>query len=141
MTAESPRRKARQLVLQALYASDVQELSPDTISCDVIADEDLPERQVTFARDLFSLVLANQDWADEQIRLLSHNWNIERLADIDRCILRLALVEMTRVPDSPVRVVINEAIELAKLYSTASSSAFINGLLDSFARANNLTAA
>lgn len=141
MSAESPRRKARQLVLQALYASDVQELSPEAISAQVITDDSLPERQVTFARDLFALVLANRDWADTQIKQLSHNWDVDRLADIDRCILRLALVEMMHVPDSPVRVVINEAIELAKLFSTGSSSSFINGLLDSFARANKLTPA
>jgi len=63
---------------------------------------------------------------------LADNWKLERIALVDRLILRMAMTELREMADVPVKVVLNEAIELAKRYSTASSSAFVNGLLDAF---------
>ena len=132
--AEAPRRRARELVLQALYACEIGESDADDIRRRVIADDILSPRNLEFARNMYDLVRQNQAWADAQITQLATNWDISRIADIDRIVLRMAIVELNNMPDTPVKVAINEAIELAKRFSTGESSAFINGILDSFAK-------
>lgn len=132
--AEAPRRRARELVLQALYACEIGESDADDIRRRVIADDTLSPRNLEFARNMYDLVRQNQAWADAQITQLATNWDISRIADIDRIVLRMAIVELNNMSDTPVKVAINEAIELAKRFSTGESSAFINGILDSFAK-------
>lgn len=134
MSDTTPRRRARELVLQGLYACEIEELQQDQILSQVVTDASLAARQLEFARTLFTLTCQHKQWADEQIQALSRNWAIGRLADLDRNILRMALVELREVPDSPVKVVINEAIELAKKFSTGESASFINGILDSYVK-------
>jgi N utilization substance protein B len=130
---EAPRRRARELVLQALYACDIGENDPEEVKLRVIVDDTLSPRNLEFAREMFSLVRQHQSWADAQISALAINWDINRIAELDRLVLRMAIVELNYMPDTPVKVAINEAIELAKRFSTSESSAFINGILDSFA--------
>ncbi len=132
--ADAPRRRARELVLQALYAWDIGENDPDDVQERIIADDSLSTRNLEFARGMFALVREHQKWADEQIAQLATNWDINRIAELDRIVLRMAIVELNYMPDTPVKVAINEAIELAKRFSTGDSSAFINGILDSFAK-------
>jgi N utilization substance protein B len=128
-----PRHKARVLVLQALYAVDCGSTEPE-VSIKRLANEaSLSERYQQFATQLFQLTRENIDWADEQISSLLENWEIERINKIDCNILRMAMVELKHMPDVPVKVVINEAIEIAKTYSTDESSSFVNGILDGFA--------
>lgn len=134
MSETTPRRRARELVLQGLYACEIEELQQDQILSQVVTDASLAARQLEFARTLFTLTCQHKQWADEQIQALARNWAIGRLADLDRNILRMALVELREVPDSPVKVVINEAIELAKKFSTGESASFINGILDSYVK-------
>jgi N utilization substance protein B len=131
--ADAPRRRARELVLQALYACEIGENDPDVIKLQVIADDTLSPRNIEFARGMFSLVRQYQAWADEQIAALATNWDINRIAELDLIVLRMAIVELNHMPDTPTKVAINEAIELAKKFSTGESSGFINGILDSFA--------
>jgi N utilization substance protein B len=131
---DSPRRLARELVLQALYAAEIEELDAENIIQSILEGQELSEKNLTFARDLFLLTCQNRKWADDKIQSLAVNWDISRLADIDRNIMRMALVEIEHVPDTPVKVVINEAIELGKKYSTGESSSFINGILDSYVK-------
>jgi N utilization substance protein B len=131
---ESPRRRARELVLKRLYAAEVEENEPEQIIRSIHEDETLSERNREFARQFFLLVRRYQSWADEVIVALAENWRLERVAAVDKIVLRMALVELKYLPDSPAKVAINEAIELAKLYSTAESSAFINGILDRYVR-------
>ncbi len=88
----------------------------------------------TYAKALFTKCREISEWADQQITQLATNWKIERFAELDRIILRMAMTELREMPDIPMRVVINEAIELAKKYSTAESSGFINGILDSYVK-------
>ncbi len=130
----SPRRLVRELVLQALYALDCDAASPDEIFAEITAEHHLSEKNRRFARTLFDLTLQHRDWADQQISALSRNWDIRRIAAIDRTILRMAIVELEHVPDTPEKVVLNEAIELARKFSTSDSSAFVNGILDSYHR-------
>lgn len=132
--AASPRHRARELVLQGLYAQEIGEIPPEEVIDKVIVDDDLSAGALEFARRLYEQVRAGTKWADCAISRLATNWDIERIAVVDRIILRLAMTEIKESPDIPVKVVINEAIELAKSFSTAESSSFINGLLDSFAK-------
>jgi len=131
---QNPRHRARALVLQGLYAEEIGSSKPEDIRRQVINDNDLGEKTIEFAYKLYDLTRENQTWADEQISLMAKNWDIERMAVIDRIVLRMALTELKDMVDVPVKVVLNEAIELVKEYSTAESSSFINGILDNYAK-------
>jgi len=130
----SPRRLARELVLQSLYASESGETQPEQSFAEIIRDHKLSEKNVLFARTLFSLTMQHRDWADSQIAKLSEHWDVNRIAAIDHTILRMALVELKHIPDTPVKVVLNEAIELARKFSTSESPGFVNGILDGYVK-------
>jgi len=132
--ASSPRHRARELVLQGLYAQEIGDISPEEVVDRVIVDDDLSEETLEYARLLYQSVRSSSAWADGVITRLATNWDLKRIAVVDRIILRLAMTEIKEAPDVPVKVVLNEAIELAKSFSTAESSAFINGVLDNFAK-------
>ncbi len=132
--SESPRRKARELVLQALYACECHNGNPESCLSQLLENENLNENNLKFARTLFAQVLQHSPWADEQIVHIATNWDINRIAAIDKVILRMAIVELTEIPQTPAKVVLNEAIELAKKFSTKESSGFVNGILDSFVK-------
>jgi N utilization substance protein B len=131
---ESPRRHARELVLQALYACEYGDGKPEESLKKLLEADALNESNTLFARKLYRSVLAKTEWADGQIVRLATNWDIRRIAAIDRVILRMALVELAEGEYVPVKVVLNEAIELAKKYSTGESSGFVNGILDTFVK-------
>ena len=129
---DSPRRRARELVLQSLYAEQCGGAKPTEDFRNIVGEEKLPERARTYARQLLKLVYEHQDWADSRIEELVQNWVLSRIAAVDLNILRMAMVELEYVVDVPVKVVLNEAIELAKKFSTNESSSFVNGVLDKF---------
>ena len=139
MTTLATRRQARALALQILYAGDgdggtdigqAVAAWPGDFELDEIDDEG---REL--ARRLASAAVAGGAAIDERITAASRNWRLERMGRVDRNILRLAVGELTASPETPVRVVINEAVELAKRFGTADSPAFVNGLLDRIAAA------
>lgn len=132
--ALTSRTEARRLVLQALYAAETGDGADLDYVTILSEDDSADERTLQFAHALFERTRREETWADEVISGLAHNWRLERIALIDRLILRMAMVEMKEFPDTPLKVVLNEAIELAKRYSTAESSGFINGILDSFVK-------
>jgi len=134
---ESPRRKARELVLKGLYALENGAAEQEDILADVVSSEKIGSKAEEFGRALFGRVCDKRDWADKKITQLAQNWSLNRIARIDRDILRMAMVEIEEFPDIPVKVVLNEAIELAKKYSSADSSRFINGILDRFVKDSN----
>ncbi len=106
-----------------LKPEEVEELEADTpISW--------REKDISFARTLFVNTLSDTVALDERIERLAKNWDLERIALIDRQLLRMAITEMKTFDDIVPRITINEAIELAKVYSTEKSSVFINGILD-----------
>jgi N utilization substance protein B len=136
------RRRAREFALQILYQLDVQEqLSDDqaigmfwrnfaaTAEAEGATVADLGEIQ-PFAEKLVRGVREHLADLDAQIQGASKNWRLERMARVDRNLLRLALYELKHVDDVPAKVAINEAIEIAKRYGTNESSAFVNGILD-----------
>lgn len=130
----SRRSRAREVVLQILYADD---LNPDRnlAASDAFLARRLRHDQalVDFARSLLSGVRRNRGELDQMLGERAENWSVPRMAVIDRNILRLGAFEMTYT-DTPERVVINEALELAKRYGARQSSQFVNGILDRLLR-------
>lgn len=125
------RRLAREVALQAIYA---QELSGDSIKfvgTNIIDNsEELSEELKPFARELFEKTTLYKKELDHYIKTKSENWEFERIAIIDRLIIRMAICEFLYFDDIPPKVSISEAIEIAKKFSTDDSSAFVNGILD-----------
>jgi N utilization substance protein B len=131
---DNPRHLARVIVLKALYATEHGDLDPIQAFDDISSEEKLSKKNLEFAKVLFESVRTSKDKADENIENLSENWDLNRIAAVDRYILQMAITELELFVDTPVKVVLNEAIELAKEFSTSESSSFINGILDSFAK-------
>lgn len=134
MTKETPRRQARELALQALYAWEIGEVSIEDIEARVIIDDEASERTLEYARELFRLACRDHEKTDKIVAELAHNWKVSRMASVDRNILRLAITEMSEMTDVPVKVVMNEAIEMSKKFSTAESASFVNGILDRYVK-------
>ncbi len=133
ISPSSPRRLARELALQALYALESGEASsPERVFDELAETQELSEKNKKFAYALFSLTEHYAEWADGVIAELAEHWKLERIATIDRTILRMALVELEHIPETPVKVILNEAIELARKYSTSESPSFVNGVLDAY---------
>ena len=133
-TETSGRRRAREAALQMLYQAEVGRSSGGDAMASYWAsrepDEDVPEATREFANVLVGGTLARL--ADIDARLAAHarNWRVERMAVIDRLVLRLAIYELLASPETPAKVIINEAIELARTFSGDEAVAFVNGVLD-----------
>jgi len=124
------RRKAREFVVQVTYAHEIQNDNLDQ-TFDMLAEtSELSEDLIAFARQLVLRIVAHRQEFDELISSKSRNWDITRIALIDRLILRMALTEFFYFKDIPPKVSISEAIEIAKVFSTEESSSFVNGILD-----------
>ena len=88
------------------------------------------KKALPYARELIHGICAHREEIDRELAGHSHNWRLERMSHVDRNILRIAVFEMKHRQDVPAKVAINEALEIAKLYSISDSVAFINGILD-----------
>ena len=126
----SSRRQGREAALQLLYLADVCRLDVEQIPDAALSDEPLAERTRAFARHLASGVMAHHSRINGLVSHHAKNWEMKRMAAVDRCLLRLASFELLMETDTPVNVIINEAVEIAKKYSTAESGKFVNGILD-----------
>lgn len=134
MTAvASTRTQARELTLQALYMRECGG-EPGEKFENVLDEEGGERSNLSYAQYLYRLAIEHEIWADEQISALAQNWELARIAVVDRIVLRMALVEMVYGDNIPPKVVMNEAIELAKRFSTPQSPGFVNGLLDGYAK-------
>jgi N utilization substance protein B len=123
------RRVVREKALQILYAYNLNKDSLDSLIGVMTSDiNDKADKE--FANDLVNRVLAHKDELDKHIKFRVDNWEMNRIALIDKILLRMGICELLYFPDIPPKVSINEAIEIAKLYSTAGSGKFINGILD-----------
>ena len=148
------RRKAREVVLKVLYLCESRVINVDTafdemaaIDSEIAEMEDDPEvinlkpfslgldeKQKEFAVTLTRKIEENKEILNEQIKPVLKNWDFSRISRIDRIILWIALTEILYMPDIPPAVSIDEAIELAKKFSSEKSSSFINGVLDAAVR-------
>ena len=125
------RREVRELVMKGLYALELSGLSTSHVLKHVIkpsiADDSAALR---FGEKLLQATLDHQEDLDAEIGKYLDNWDLNRLAVIDRIVLRMAVAEFMHFDDIPTKVTINEAIEIAKIYSTGNSGKFVNGILD-----------
>lgn len=123
------RRKARELAVQALYQAALTGIQPERALQQRLEDQAYPAQVAEFAGTLVRGVNVHLKDVDDRISALSREWRLERLAKVDLAILRLAVFELLYAPDIPASVSINEAVELAKTFSTGESGRFINGIL------------
>ena len=124
------RTRSRELALQFLYQIDL--LGPEKLSdlTDFLREEGGDPETARYARVLIEGTVDSTSELDAEIQHVAQNWQIERMAVIDRNVLRLAAFELLHCDEIPPKVAINEGIELGKRFSTQNSGAFINGILD-----------
>ena len=130
------RRKARECALQMLFAADVAEMPATDVVRSYwaeLGESDLDETAREFATRLAAGTLQNLELLDDRIRSRAEHWRISRMAVVDRNILRLAVYEFLYEP-TPRTVAINEALEIARRFSTYEATQFINGILDAIKR-------
>jgi transcription antitermination protein NusB len=125
------RRRARELALQALYEIDSVGHDKDKTLEYALSDARLSQENKEFVRELVTGVLENMEKIDGYIRKFAPAWPLEQIAIIDRNILRIAIFEILHNNKVPVKVAINEAVELAKAFGSDNSPKFINGVLGS----------
>jgi transcription antitermination protein NusB len=124
------RTKAREFAMQMLFQWDMSQQDPAKLEAKFWKSAKAADQTRAFANQLFEGAAKDRAALDEIIEKHCENWRFERLAAIDRAILRLAIHEMS-VAETPPKVVLNEAVEMAKKFSSEDSSAFVNGVLDS----------
>ncbi len=124
------RRKGREVLLQALYASEVGGFPLGTTLADQLRRREARDETSEFAERLGLLVAERLTETDRWIASLIQNWDPERVGQVERAILRLALTELRCCPEVPYRVVINEACELTRRYAAETAVPFVNGVLD-----------
>lgn len=129
MKKKSNRRAAREKVLQIIYAYDMNGGELEFLMMSLLTDLGNKEDK-QFANDLIVKIIAAREEIINIIKGKIDNWEMERIAIIDKILLQIGVCEFLYFPDIPPKVSINEAIEIAKEYSTASSGKFINGILD-----------
>jgi N utilization substance protein B len=128
-----PRTRARALALQVLYEVDIANHPPGEIYKLRLEESSLPEDLAEFARQIVFGVLPLTNTLDHLIARYAPEWPLDQIAAIDRNILRMALWEFAVYGETPLKVAINEAVELAKLYGSDSAARFINGVLGALA--------
>jgi len=126
--ARSDARAARERALALLYEADAREVG----ILELLGRQDLPPSPL--AVELIEGVATGGAAIDELLEEVAVDWSVARMAPVDRAILRLAAYELAHRPETPTAVVLNEAVELANLYSTESSGRFVNGVLATIAR-------
>lgn len=139
MGTHGPRRMAREAALQVLFAADHAhpELDVEAVRGafdEVCAEFQLPRRTHVRALELSIGVARNRKDIDLAIGRASEHWKVERLAAVDRAVLRIATFELLHEPETPTEVVIDEAVEIARRFAGEKSPAFVNGVLDVIAR-------
>ena len=132
--ASGSRHRARVAALQSLYEADSSSHEPGRALERIVSEHHVPKDAAAFAQDLIERVRAQQDELDRLIAKTAPAWPVEQLSPVDRNILRLAICEMLGDNGTPVKAIINEAVELAKSFGSENSSKFINGVLGSIER-------
>ncbi len=132
----SARSKARKRAVDAVFAADLRKISPlDLLNevADLAADRQNQEAIFGYAREIVQGVIDQHEQIDDLLETYSQGWALDRMPNLDRAILRVAVWEILHNADVPNAVAVNEAVELAKELSTDDSGAFVNGLLSKIA--------
>ena len=132
----SSRRRAREVALKTLYQVEITEFPWEKLFQESLPSENLDSNTEEFARNLIRKVLQHAEKLDELIKIKLEHWDFERVNLMDKNVLRIAIAEMLYFPEIPIKVSIDEAIELAKKYSYAEAGSFVNGILDAIAKTN-----
>jgi N utilization substance protein B len=136
MTAPGKRRKSRELAMQMLFQLDMGKNTPDQVRNTFWKAREKDDADVRgFAEDIFRVAVAREPEVTDLITTHSAHWKLERMASVDRNVLRMAIAEMLGFPGTPTPIVINEALEIARRYSAPESINFLNGVLDAVAKA------
>lgn len=129
------RRRARECALQMLFSYDVTRPSVEELLESFWGElAEASEEVREFANELAVGTISNLEEIDERIRIRTEHWRIPRMAVVDRNLLRMAVFEFLHQPNTPRTVAINEALEIARRFSTSESTQFINGILDAIKR-------
>jgi N utilization substance protein B len=129
------RRKSRELAMQMLFQGDLGKQTPDEVRALFWPSRDDVDPETRgFADDLYRVATARQPEVDALIETHAQNWRLERMAVVDRNLLRAAIAEMLGFPNTPPAIVINESLEIARRYAAPESVPFLNGILDAVAR-------
>ena len=129
------RRKSRELTMQMLFQGDLGKQSPEQVSkLFWPSRDDVDDETRGFAEDLYRVATTRGDEIDKLIEAHAQNWRIERMAVVDRNLLRTAVAEMLGFPSTPGPIIINESLEVARRYAAPESIHFLNGVLDAIAR-------
>ncbi|MDX6332659.1 MAG: transcription antitermination protein NusB [Streptomycetaceae bacterium] len=134
--ATGKRRKSRELAMQMLFQRDVGKQTPDQVRQNFwkAREETIDADTRGFAEDLFRVAIIREEEIDGLIEQHSAHWRIPRMPAVDRNLLRLAVAELLGFPGTPVPIVINESLEIAKRYSAPESLSFLNGILDAISK-------
>ncbi|HYL93332.1 MAG TPA: transcription antitermination factor NusB [Alphaproteobacteria bacterium] len=129
------RRKSRELCLQMLFQWDMGKQTPEHVRKTFWAERaEVDEATRGFTNDLFQVAIDQQPKIDELIQKHAQNWRMERMAAVDRNVLRAGVAEFLGYKETPKPVIINEALEIARKFSAPESVQFINGVLDSIGK-------
>ncbi len=128
------RRRAREIALQVLFQVDLVNAEPYRAINYLLAENPVPDDVAVFVRSLVKGTLENLSEIDDYIMRYAVEWDLDRMANVDRNILRLGLYEMMYEQGTPINVAINEALELSKTFSHEEALRFINGILGRIAR-------
>jgi transcription antitermination protein NusB len=135
MSKAGTRRKSREMALQMLFQLDMGKQDIEDVRKTFWNERrDLDEKVRGFADDLFRVAAERQAEIDELVERNAEHWRMDRMAAVDRNVLRVGVAEFLGFSDTPKPVVINEALEIARRFSTPESVTFINGVLDSVAK-------
>jgi len=125
------RRKSREYAMQMLYQWELGGNTPEQVGATFFLERKAGREVESFARGLFQGAVNDIDRLDHLLREHAKNWRLERMAAVDRSILRVAIYELVNCPETPPHAVINEALEIARRFSGEGSVEFVNGILDS----------
>lgn len=135
--AAGTRRKGREMAMQMLYQADLGKQTAEQVRkvfWSSREEKEVDEESRGFAEDLFRVATERQDEVDGLIEKHSQRWKIERMAVVDRNLLRMATAELLSYKSTPVPIVINEALEIGRKYSAPESINFLNGVLDAISK-------
>lgn len=132
------KRPSRVFAMQLLYAMELTSGTPGECLPGILQSQPIQDEMKKYGMSLVDLVLEHRKELNEVIDGLSHSWKIERMPILDKIILEVALIELLHKNDVPVKVVIQEAVQIANKFSTDDSARFINGLLDVYAKSHQM---
>jgi transcription antitermination protein NusB len=128
------RRQARETAFRLVYQADVMAEPVETGWQALREEGTLNEDQMELIGDVVKILRDRASEVDDLIRGASRNWTLDRIATTDRCVMRIAIAELMGRPGTPARVILDEAVDIARRYGTDASGGFVNGILDPVAR-------